>query len=67
MDQARGFLSRYPDATVDTPVLFGVGGPEFWLIRVWRNEEVITWVSVSVWGGRIWEIPPAYWEGGADW
>lgn len=67
MDRAQDLLSRYPDATVDTPFLYGIGGPEFWLIRVRRNGEVIAWVSVSVWGGRLWEIPPAYWEGGADW
>lgn len=67
MDRAQEVLARYPDTTVDTPFLFGVGGPEFWLIRVQRNGEAIAWVTVSVWGGSIWEIPPAYWEDGADW
>jgi hypothetical protein len=67
MDRAQEILARYPDTTIDTPFLYGVGGREVWLIRVYRNGEAIAWVSVSVWGGRIWQIPPAYWEGAADW
>jgi hypothetical protein len=65
--RAQEVLVRYPNAVVDKPFLFGVGGPEFWLIRIRRNGEVIAWVGVSVWGGKIWEIPPAYWESRADW
>ncbi|MFB0547148.1 MAG: hypothetical protein ACETWB_09575 [Anaerolineae bacterium] len=65
MDRAQDLLARYPDATVDTPFLYGVGGPYFWLIRVRRNGEVIA--SIKVWGERVWEIPPQFWEGGADW
>ena len=67
MDRAQEVLARYPDTTVDTPFLFGVGGREVWLIRVQRNGEAIAWVGVSLRGGSIWEIPSAYWEGGADW
>jgi hypothetical protein len=60
--RARDVLSRYDDATVDTPFLYGTGGPEWWLIRVRRNREVITWVTVSTYDGHVWELPPGYWD-----
>ena len=62
MERAQEVLSRYPDATPDEPFLFGIGGPEWWLIRVRRYGEVISWVTVSTWDGHVWELPPAYWD-----
>lgn len=62
MERAQKALSRYPDATPDEPFLFGIGGPEWWLIRVRRNRQVIAWVTVSTWDGHVWELPAAYWD-----
>jgi hypothetical protein len=62
MARARDVLSRYEDATVDTPFLYGMGGPEWWLIRVERDREVIAWVTVSTWDGDVWELPASYWD-----
>lgn len=62
MARARDVLCRYPDATADTPFLYGTGGPEWWLIGVRRNGEVIAWVTVGTWAGHVWELPPTYWD-----
>ncbi len=62
MERAQKALSQYPDATPDEPFLYGIGGPEWWLIRVRRNREVIAWVTVSTWDGSVWELPPTYWD-----
>lgn len=62
MERAQNVLSQHSDATPDEPFLFGIEGPEWWLIGVRRNGEVIAWVTVSTWGGRVWELPPAYWD-----
>lgn len=62
MERAQEVLSQYPDATPDMPFLYGIGGPDWWLIRVRRNREVIAWVTVSPWGGSVWELPPGYWD-----
>lgn len=62
MERAREVLSQYPDATPDKPFLYGMGGPEWWLIRVRRNGEVISWVTVDASDGHVWELPPAYWD-----
>ena len=62
IERAREVLSRYPDATPDKPFLYGMGGPEWWLIRVRRNGEVISWVTVDASDGHVWELPPAYWD-----
>ncbi len=62
MARARDVLSRYDDASVDTPFLYGMGGPEWWLIRVRRDREVIAWVTVSTYDGDVWQLPPGYWD-----
>lgn len=62
MERAREVLSQYPDATPEMPFLDGTGGPEWWLTRVRRNEEVISWVTVSTYDGDVWEPPPGYWD-----
>jgi hypothetical protein len=62
MARAREVLSQYPDATPDVPFLYGMGGPEWWLIRLRRNGEVISWVTVDASDGHVWELPAAYWD-----
>lgn len=62
MERVQHVLSQHPDATPDEPFLFGIGGPEWWLIGARRNGEVIAWVTVSTWGGRVWQLPPTYWD-----
>jgi hypothetical protein len=62
MKRAQKILSQYLHATPDEPFLCGIGGPEWWLIEVRRDGEVLAWVTVSTWGGRVWELPAAYWD-----
>lgn len=52
LEQARGFLSQYSNATFDTPFLWGPNR-ESWLILVWHEGKIIA--RVGVWGDWVWD------------